>query len=203
MGRPRQHDLDALLDHARDLWVDGGPDAVTTRALVAASGASNGAIYHAFGSRDGLVARVWAREAEAFLRHQRDGVDEALAAGDPVQALVVAATAPATHAAADPSGAALLVSVHPPRLLTPGLDADGRSLLQGLRAALDVLVTDLAAALWARSDRAALLAVRHCVVELPGVLLLARAGRPDPATVHALDRAVRGVAADPPPLTRR
>ena len=82
MGRPRQYDLDDLLAHARDLWVGRGVDGLTIRALSAASGASNGAVYHAFGSRDGLLARVWAEEAGRFLTFQRDRVAEATREGD-------------------------------------------------------------------------------------------------------------------------
>ena len=78
MGRPRQYDLADLLGHARDLWIGRGVDGLTIRALSSASGASNGAVYHAFGSRDGLLARVWAEEAGRFLTFQRDRVAEAM-----------------------------------------------------------------------------------------------------------------------------
>ena len=79
VGRPRAHDVDVLLDHARTLWVEQGVSGVTIRALSVETGASNGAIYHAFGSRDGLLVRVWSREAERFLAVQSDAVDTALA----------------------------------------------------------------------------------------------------------------------------
>src|SRR5699024_12836810 len=99
MGRPRRFDPDELADHARSLWVEHGKSGVTTRALVAASGASNGAVYHAFGSRDGLLARGWAREAAGLLTFQQDAVTRATsgggAAGGPVEAAHSAARAAA------------------------------------------------------------------------------------------------------------
>ena len=49
------HDRDAMLDAAEELAVQGGVKAVTIRAVSEKAGISNGAIYHAFGSRGGLV----------------------------------------------------------------------------------------------------------------------------------------------------
>ncbi len=59
MPRPRVHDLDRLLDTAEHLAAEDG--AVSVRSLAAAAGVSNGAIYHAFGSINALLGRVWLR----------------------------------------------------------------------------------------------------------------------------------------------
>ena len=67
MARPREHDLDDLLDHARTIWAREGRTALTIRSLSVAAGVSNGAIYHAFGSRGRLLAAAWIREADSFL----------------------------------------------------------------------------------------------------------------------------------------
>jgi AcrR family transcriptional regulator len=61
MARPRVHDPDRVLDAAESLVVACGPAAVTIRAISAAVGVSNGAVYHTFGSRMGLLARAWLR----------------------------------------------------------------------------------------------------------------------------------------------
>ncbi|MCW2814873.1 MAG: TetR family transcriptional regulator [Nocardioides sp.] len=196
MGRPRQHDLDGLLAHARRLWVGDGVDAVTMRALTAASGASNGAIYHAFGSRDGLLARVWAREADTFLAFQREEVERA---GDPTAAVLAAALAPARYADRDQDAARLLLATTADRLMTPELDDDGRELLHRLRHDLGTLLAGLADALWGRRDRSAVTMVRYCVVDLPGALLLQGSDLSDPVAHHALEHAVRGIVAQPPP----
>ncbi len=44
-----------------------GPAAVTIRAISAAVGVSNGALYHTFGSRSGLMGRAWLRAGRRFL----------------------------------------------------------------------------------------------------------------------------------------
>jgi len=200
MGRPRRHDLGQILAHARTLWLERGIAGVTTRALGGVSGASNGALYHAFGSRDGLLARVWAREAEDFLAFQRGRVAEAMDRGDPSAALVAAATAPAAYAQTNPEGARLLLAADLDDFLTPDLDDDARALLGLLRADLGRLLTDLAVALWGRRDRAAVTAVRFGVVNLPGSLLLRGADVADPVALHVLEQAVRGIASQPPPV---
>ena len=79
MGRPQLVDVDALLDHARSIWIAEGQAAVTIRALSARSGVSNGAIYHHFSSRNHLLAQIWAREASAFRTFQRVGSTSAQA----------------------------------------------------------------------------------------------------------------------------
>lgn len=198
MGRPREHDRDVLLDAARALWVGGGVGAVTIRAVSAASGASNGALYHAFDSRDGLLARVWAREATRFLAYQRTVVDEALGDG-PVEAVVALALAPASYAARDEDGARLLLAVTPDDLAAGELTDDQREELARLRGVLHDLLVELAELVWHREDPSALLALRACVVDLPGVLLLRPGRLGDPLAQHTLVAAVRGVLAEPPP----
>ena len=199
MGRPRQYDVDDLLAHARDLWIGRGVDGLTIRALSAASGASNGAVYHAFGSRDGLLARVWAEEAGRFLTFQRDRVADAMREGDATEALVAAALAPAAYAKDNEDGARLLLAATADDLLTSELDEEGRTQLLGLQKELGGLLVELASALWERRDRAAVMVVRHCVVTLPGALLLNADRITDPLARHALEHAVRGIAAASPP----
>lgn len=199
MGRPRHHDLDELLDHGRRLWVEHGVGGVTIRALSVASGASNGAIYHAFGSRDAVLASIWAREAGRFLTFQRDLVEEAIRDADPVDGLVAAALAPAAYAARDDHGARLLLTATLDHLLTPELDADRRTQLRRLQRDLGGLIAELATALWNRRDDPAITTVRYCVVDLPGALLLKAKPVTDPVAQHAVERAVRGIASSPPP----
>lgn len=51
MPRPRVHDPDRVLAAVESLAARSGPAAVTIRAVSEATGASNGAVYHGFGSR--------------------------------------------------------------------------------------------------------------------------------------------------------
>src|ERR1700737_1755135 len=59
MPRPRVYEPDRVLDAVESLAVASGPAAVTIRAISAAIGVSNGALYHTFGSRSGLMGRAW------------------------------------------------------------------------------------------------------------------------------------------------
>lgn len=200
MARPREHDLGALLDHARDLWIEHGPAGVTIRALSARSGASNGVIYHAFGCRDNLVARVWAREADSFLAHLRAGVDDALATGSAQQAVVTAALASATYAERHGRTARLLLSVKADELITVDLGDTERAELRRHGTVLGALILDLAERLWQRTDRTATALVTYCVIDLPGKLLLSPRRLDDPVARHAVVHAVLGITgAEPPP----
>src|SRR3954469_23129687 len=98
MARPQLVDVDALLDHARELWVAEGQSAVTIRALSSRSGVSNGAIYHHFSSRTHLLAQIWAREASAFRAYQRERIEEARETGTADDAVVAAALATGGYA---------------------------------------------------------------------------------------------------------
>ncbi len=67
MPRPRTHDVDDLLDVAEQIVTDAGPSGLTLRGLASAAGVSNGSIYHAFSSKDELLARVWLRTGNCHL----------------------------------------------------------------------------------------------------------------------------------------
>lgn len=200
MGRPREHDLDAILDHARRLWVEGGTSGLTIRRLSSEAGVSNGALYNAFGSRDGLLTRVWCREADQFLAFQRTAVANALRGDRPIQDAVVAASlASAEYSKHDEQGARLLLSVTFDDLLGAEPAPEQRDELLRLRRSVNDLITDLSTRLWGRTDRSALTCVRYCVVDLPSALLLAPSKPTDPLARHALERAVRGILTIQPP----
>jgi AcrR family transcriptional regulator len=61
--RPRSHSLDVVLDAAREIVLRDGARAATVAAIARASGAPSGSLYHAFGSRDALLAAAWERAA--------------------------------------------------------------------------------------------------------------------------------------------
>jgi AcrR family transcriptional regulator len=70
---------DRLLDAAEDLVARHGPDAVSTRQILAAAGAGNmAAIQYHFGTKDGLLAAVVARVLEPL---ERDRAAELAALG--------------------------------------------------------------------------------------------------------------------------
>lgn len=157
----------------------------------------NGALYNAFGSRDNLMAQVWAREARAFLAYQRALVEDI---DDAQTAVIAAALSLATYAAANEEASRLLLAVEAKDLIDGELGEAERAELEQGRSDLGGLIVDLAEKLWGRTDREAVLLIKFCLVELPGTLLLSRRRVDDPLAQHALREAVRGITSAPPPI---
>ncbi|MEU0498110.1 helix-turn-helix domain-containing protein [Mycobacterium sp. NPDC006124] len=201
MPRPRTHDRDTVLDAAEALAVEVGPAGVTTRAVAASAGTSNGAIYHAFRSRAELLAHTWLRAARAFLDVQTELVEAALAADetDPASAVVAAADAPAAFFARQPRSARLLLRVERHQLLDDDLPEDVAAELDELQRALIAQMTRLSTLLWNRRDATAVDAITLCIVDLPTAILLSRNRIEDPWARAQLTSAVRAVLADAPP----
>jgi AcrR family transcriptional regulator len=205
MPRPRVHDLEQLMDAAEKLAVESGAAAVTVRALSEATKVSNGAIYHAFGSRAGLAGRVWLRAAQRFFTLQREAVEQALevngdAQATAVEAVVAAADSPARFLLEFPASGRFLLTVRRDELLGSSEISDEIAAdLRMLDQTLAELFIRLSQALWSRADREAVAIVRDCVVELPSALLLRGRRTPDPAVRKRLAAAVRAVLALPPP----
>ncbi|MGX1769517.1 TetR/AcrR family transcriptional regulator [Dietzia sp. NPDC055340] len=224
MPRPRVHDLDRLLDATERLAVESGPAAVTVRAISDLTSVSNGAIYNAFGSRAGLVGRVWLRAARRFLALQQDMVRAARAPGltrsqepDPgstaavgavvdaaIDAVVAAADAPARFLTERPESGRFLLAVSRTELLgSADLPNDLAAELDGLDEELTDLFVALSSDLWGRGDRACVDVVRDCVVELPTALLLRGRRDPDTSARQRIAACVRAVLALGPPLDAR
>jgi AcrR family transcriptional regulator len=201
--RPRVYDQDQILDAVERLAVQSGPAAVTIRAISDAIGVSNGAVYHTFGSRAGLVGRAWLRAGHRFLSAQGELIDAALG-GDAVAAVVAAAEAPAAFAQDYPHSARLLHTVRRDDLLGPETPTDIANQLRDLDRLLVETMIRLARALWGRKDAAAVDLITICIVELPTAILLRRNRIHDPDARERLRAAVRAVlAAGAPPSKRR
>ncbi|MYS80948.1 TetR/AcrR family transcriptional regulator [Embleya scabrispora] len=169
MPRPRVHDLDRLLDVAERLVADGGPERFTVRSLAVASGVSNGAIYHAFGSLPVMLGRVWSRAAGDFLDLQTELVDAVWSDGPEsgVRAVVAAASAPAVFADRRPEAARLLMGVRREQLLGPEVPQESAEALFALDKRVLALLTRLARGMWGRADGPSVEVVTLCVVDLP------------------------------------
>lgn len=79
MGRPREHDEEtraALLAAAERLVAEGGPAALSVRAVADAAGTTTRAVYSLFGSKDGLLVASLARDAFTFLFTELGKLDE-------------------------------------------------------------------------------------------------------------------------------
>jgi AcrR family transcriptional regulator len=177
--RQRLHEPEDLLDAAELLLIEDGRARLTVRALAERAGASNGSIYHAFGSVEDVVGHAWLRRAREFLALQRSAVDAELAAGDPARAVQAAADAPARYAEQNLRAARLLATVDRALVLTDDLDPPLASALRALDAELLDTLGLLARAVFARADAAAVGVISACVVRLPAALLFPgiRAGR--------------------------
>lgn len=182
--RPRVHDQDQILDAVERLAVQAGPAAVTIRAVSDATGVSNGALYHTFGSRAGLVGRAWLRAGHRFLCAQAELIDAA-PQGDGVAAVVAAAEAPAVFAEDHPASSRLLLTVRRDELLGPDTPPDLAAQLRDLDRLLVESMIRLARLLWDRKDAAAVDVVTMCIVDLPTAILLRRNRINDP---HARER---------------
>ena len=185
--------------------MESGPAAVTIRAISAAIGVSNGAVYHTFGSRAGLAGRAWLRAGHRFLCTQGELIDSALAApdGGGVAAVVAAAEAPAVFAEEHPHSSRLLWTVRREELLGPDTPTDIATQLHDLDRLLVESMIRLARALWDRKDAAAVDVITTCVVDLPTAILLQRNRIDDPAARERLRAAVRAVLSVGAPAPRR
>jgi AcrR family transcriptional regulator len=194
------------LDAVESLAVASGPAAVTIRAISAAVGVSNGALYHSFGSRSGLVGHAWLRAGRRFLTVQSSLVDTALSETsppDPIAAVVAAADAPVVFAEQYPDSSKLLFTVHRDELLNSDVPDEIATELSDLDRMLVGLMIRLAVNLWDRKDARAVDAITTCIVDLPTAILLVR-DRLDsaPAREH-LRVAVRAILdIGPPPLRK-
>ncbi|WP_336082548.1 TetR/AcrR family transcriptional regulator [Nocardia sp. SSK8] len=196
MPRPRTHDPQTVLDAAETLAARSGPAAVTVRAVAAATGMSNGALYHSFGSRRDVLARTWLRAAHRFLDLQSAAVTTALAATDPetrIAAVIEAAETPARLAEHHPDSARLLLVVDRAELLDGELPPELAAQIAATDTALLSVLTRLARALWGRADRRGVATVTTCLVDLPTALLLRRDRLTDPLARKHLRAAVRAV----------
>jgi AcrR family transcriptional regulator len=206
MPRPRLHEPDRILDAVESLAVESGPAAVTIRGVSAAVGASNGALYHTFGSRSGLLGHAWLRAGRRFLTVQNTLVDESLAKPGPqapVAAVVAAADAPVVFAEQYPESAELLLTVRRKEVVNSDLPDEITSEIRDLNRLLIGLMIRLAVNLWDRKDALAVDTITTCIVDLPTAVLLQRK-RLGSATARAhLRAAVRAVLdVGPPPMKK-
>ncbi|MFC4373444.1 TetR family transcriptional regulator [Nocardia halotolerans] len=196
MPRPRTHDPQTVLDAAESLAARSGPAAVTVRAVAAATGVSNGALYHTFGSRREVLAHTWLRAAHRFLERQGAAVERAVTATDHtarVEAALDAAETPAHLAEHHPDSARLMLLVNRADLLAHDLPAELAQQITDTEKALLTTLARLSRALWGRADRRGVATATTCLVDLPTALLLRRDRLTDPLARAHLRAAVRAV----------
>ncbi len=183
-----------------------GPAAVTIRAISAAVGVSNGALYHTFGSRSGLIGRAWLRAGRRFLDVQNALVDRALSATGPqapIAAVIAAADAPVVFAEQYPDSSRVLWALSREELLDSDLPDGVAAELNDLHRLLVGLMLRLAVNLWDRKDARAVDTITTCIVDLPTAIVLRRDRWANPTAREHLRAAVRAVLdVGPPPLKK-
>jgi AcrR family transcriptional regulator len=179
---------------------------VTIRAISASVGVSNGALYHTFGSRAGLMSRAWLRAGRRFLDVQNALVDQALSATGPqapIAAVEAAADAPVVFAERYPESSKVLWAVSREELLDSDLPDGVAAELSDLHRLLVGLMIRLAVSLWDRKDARAVDTITTCIVDLPTAIVLRRDRWADPTAREHLRAAVRAVLdVGPPPVKK-
>lgn len=163
MPRPQLHATDTMLDAARDLLLGGGVAGATVEAIADASGAPTGSIYHRFGSRDALVAKLWLR---AVHRSQASFV-AALEAADPREAALAAARSILDFCDEHPADARLLASFRREDLVRSVPEGDLAAELEEVNRPVERAIATLARRLYGRRTRAAVDRVVLATFDLP------------------------------------
>jgi len=203
--RPRLHSVDDLLDVAERLVTSGDPAGLTLRALASSAGASNGSIYHAFRSREELLARLWLRSAARLGAIMEEAVRSAGKRDEGGRGAVVAvALSPLVLARRYPVSAQLFFGQRSDQLFSADLAPEVAAALGAEQKRFIGLLIALSEGVWGRRDRLAVEAITACVVDVPGGLLrrvLLEGRGVDDATERRIEAAVRAVLAvplDPP-----
>jgi AcrR family transcriptional regulator len=202
MGRRRVHQPNTILDAAQTLVLEEGAGAATVGAIASASGAPIGSIYHAFGSRDTLLAQLWIR---AVRRSQRRFLDALEDESEPLDSAVASALSIYDFARDEPGDARLLVSLRREDLIQMPLPAGLASELAELNRPIEEAIGALARRLFGRVSRERVEQTALAVFDLPyGALRrhLVSGKRPPAALRVPLARAVRA-ALDDEPARRR
>jgi AcrR family transcriptional regulator len=152
-----------MLDAARDLLLEGGSGRATVEAIADLSGAPTGSIYHRFGSRDGLLTRLWIR---AVYRSQASFL-AALEHEDARTAALAAAQSILEFCEQEPADARLLVSFRREDLIRTAPSGQLAEELEELNRPVEAAVVALARRLYGRPTRAALNRTLLAVFDLP------------------------------------
>ena len=152
-----------MLDAARDLLLERGSGSATLEAISDLSGAPIGSIYHRYGSRDGLLTKLWIR---AVCRSQASFL-AALEDEDPGNAALNAALSIVDFCDESPADARLLVSFRHEDLVRVTPEGELATELAQLNRPVERAVVRLARRLYGKPTRKALDRTLLAVFDLP------------------------------------
>jgi AcrR family transcriptional regulator len=161
--RPQIHPSETILDAARALALDSGAGAATIDDIARASGAPIGSIYHRFGSRDELFARLWVRA----VRRSQASFLAAIERPDPMQAALAGANAILDFCEQERADARLLLSFRREDLIRTALSPALVGELERLNRPLERALARLARALHGSAGRAAVERTLLAAFDLP------------------------------------
>lgn len=201
MLSPRLCHPDVVIDSVESLVAQSGLDALTIRVLIRATGFSNGAIYRTFGSRGGLIGRMWLRAESRFLEVLKSLIAQAQ---NPFDAVLAAAEASFLYPQRYPTSAAVLFTVRRDEALSQPMPTDLSDQLRALDQELVEIMSSLAMNLWNRSDADAVDLVATCILDLPKWMVQRATRLATPVVGEYLREAIGALlAVGPPPIARR
>lgn len=191
---------DLVFDAAEELVAQNGIEALTIRALTKATGISNGTIYRSFHSRGGLLGRTWIRAERRFLNLLSNMVADAnTQSRDPSEGVHAAAETSLLYPELYPASAALLLTVRREKVVRHPMPQETAEQLLALNSEFTAVMSQLAIALWGRSDTAAVDLIATCIVDLPKWITKRGERYSSPILREYLRAAVRSVLEVGPP----
>jgi AcrR family transcriptional regulator len=163
MTRRAVHPSEDILDTTRALVIESGAHGATIDAISWHSGAPVGSLYHRFGSRDHLLAEMWARA----VRRSQAAFIAAARHPKPEQAALDAALSIYEFVRQYPADARLLASFRREDLLRDARRPALLRELQQLNQPLEAAVTVLARRLFGRPTRRAVAQTLLATIDIP------------------------------------
>lgn len=188
-GRPREFDLDATLDHIKDLFWDRGYDAVSLADLMEATGLQKGSLYKAYGDKRSMYLK-------ALARYNSEQVSETVAAlnadGDARSRISAFLEAPilAAYDAMDGRGCFLCNAAADRAVEDPDAASEIRTGFSKIQRAVGAALSDLDGTMtFEEADARA----AECLTVYSGLRVLARAGLSRNMLEAARDRVLAGL----------
>ncbi len=163
MGRPARHHRETLLESARDLSAQHGPQNLTIARVARRANAPVGSIYHRYKSRAELLGAVWLDLVETFQAQFL----ACLEGPDPAEAGLASLRFSLGWIAEFPREARLLLLHRREDFAADAWPATYRRRAQRLTAAADRAMANYAERLLGRTDADAMRQVRWLLVDLP------------------------------------
>lgn len=168
MGRPARHAEATILECAKQLSAEVGPQNLTIAAVAERAGAPVGSIYHRYASRDEILATVWLDLVERFQEHFLAAL---VGTADPVEAGLAAVAFVCRWVRRHPCEARLMLVHRREDFASERWSRSHRQRAERLSASALEDLRGYASRLLGRSGAAELRSVRFVLVDLPTAAL--------------------------------